>query len=321
MRLEQRQINLGLFGLIAVGAAATAITYGIAGDMLTAAFAVFGCLLFFALLFVYWRGWEYARPLGVIGVTLIVMFGLPEPYVSQEQSFALLVPAMVALILTGPAWVLGSSTAAFITQILRAGGGVYTEPQAFVLYIMVVGGLILSRIAHDNAQRLSDALALAAKEQERAEEALRVAHAQAAEIEQRAAQQQKLLELVSVLETPAVAIADGVLLAPIVGTLDSRRAQELTSRLLSTVSDHRTRLVIIDLLGVAVVDSGVVQALLHTAQALRLLGCAVTITGVTPAVADTLVRIDTDLNGLAIARAPQEALERFYRESGDSIVR
>ena len=59
----------------------------------------------------------------------------------------------------------------------------------------------------------------------------------------------------SVLETPVIAIAEGVLLAPIVGHLDSRRAGQMTKRLLDAVYAQRARAVIIDIAGVPLVDT------------------------------------------------------------------
>lgn len=101
-----------------------------------------------------------------------------------------------------------------------------------------------------------------------------------------------------------------MLLAPIVGALDTRRAQALTSRLLHDVNDQRTHRVILDIAGVTAVDTQVAQSLLQTAQALRLLGCQVTITGITAAVAATLTYLDIALSGVATARSPEEVLVR-----------
>ena len=80
-----------------------------------------------------------------------------------------------------------------------------------------------------------------------------------------------MIQLVSDLETPAIAIADGVLLAPVVGNLDARRAQALNKRLLETVAHRRTRLVILDIAGVTHVDTSVAQSMVQVAQGLRLI--------------------------------------------------
>jgi anti-anti-sigma regulatory factor len=102
-----------------------------------------------------------------------------------------------------------------------------------------------------------------------------------------------------------------VLLAPIVGVIDSRRAQALTERLLTDAQYQQADTVILDLAGVALVDTQVAQALMQTTQALRLLGCGVVITGISAEIATTLTRLDFDLRGIRMARSPQEVLERL----------
>jgi anti-anti-sigma regulatory factor len=121
-------------------------------------------------------------------------------------------------------------------------------------------------------------------------------------------EQRRLLELIATLEIPAVVLADNVLLAPIVGHLDSRRAKMLTARLLDEVHQRRARLVILDITGVQEVDTMVAKALLDTAQALRLLGCQVMLSGVSASTAMTLVHQGVLLEGVRTVRSPQEAL-------------
>lgn len=120
--------------------------------------------------------------------------------------------------------------------------------------------------------------------------------------------EQQLRDLVATLETPTVALSNGILLAPIVGAVDSRRAQGLMKRLLQAVQEQRTRTVVVDITGVSTVDTQVAEALVHTAQALRLLGCSVILTGVTPHVAQSLVYLGIELGYIRTARSPQEIL-------------
>jgi rsbT co-antagonist protein RsbR len=123
-------------------------------------------------------------------------------------------------------------------------------------------------------------------------------------------QQRRLLDLVATLETPTITVADGVLLAPIVGALDSQRAQALTGKLLQAVNNQRTRRVILDIAGVGMVDTAVARSLLDTTRALRLLGCEVCVTGISPAVAITMTQLGLTLTGVTTARSPQEALSQ-----------
>lgn len=103
-------------------------------------------------------------------------------------------------------------------------------------------------------------------------------------------------------------LADGVLLAPLVGRIDSQRAEEILSRLLVAAANGRARLIILEIAGVPTVDAQVATALLRTAQALRLLGCRVAFTGITPEVAMILADLDLYLDEVITARSPQEIL-------------
>jgi anti-anti-sigma regulatory factor len=108
-----------------------------------------------------------------------------------------------------------------------------------------------------------------------------------------------------------------VVLAPVVGHLDSRRAKALTARLLQEVSEQRAQLVVIDIAGVSAVDTEVAQALLRASQAVRLLGCRVIITGISASIATTLTHIGINLGEVATARTPQEALAKFVNVTVD----
>jgi rsbT co-antagonist protein RsbR len=121
-------------------------------------------------------------------------------------------------------------------------------------------------------------------------------------------QQSQLLNLVATLETPAVQIAEGVLLVPVIGHIDSRRAQSLTSRLLEQVYTQRARYAILDVAGVAVMDTTVAHAVLNTMRAIRLLGCAVILSGISAEVAMALTHLGVNLNEMSTVRSPQEAL-------------
>ncbi len=133
------------------------------------------------------------------------------------------------------------------------------------------------------------------------------------QLQQQLASERELLNLVSALETPVVSLAEGILLAPIVGHIDSRRADTLRARLLEAVHANRTRLMILDITGVATVDTSVAQALMMTIQALRLLGCRVVVSGISATVAMTLTHLGIDMSNVETVRSPEEALERASR--------
>jgi anti-anti-sigma factor len=266
-----------------------------------------------ALFIAYWRGWEQARYTMVLFVTIAVVVvsnPLPtQPAAAAEVAMQLIVPPVLALVVAGPAWVVGSAVVTLAGLLIKAGGaGFLTEPFLLTIYVVIVCGLVLSRVAVDNIQRLAAANRQIEAERARAEAERARAEQQATELAHRNAEQQRLLDLVATLETPIITLAEGVVLAPIVGTLDPRRAQALMTRLLETVSTRRVRRVILDVAGVTVMDSAVAQALLKTIQALQLLGCTVALTGISAPVALTMGHLNLDLAGVTTVHSPQDAL-------------
>jgi rsbT co-antagonist protein RsbR len=83
---------------------------------------------------------------------------------------------------------------------------------------------------------------------------------------------------------------------PLIGTIDSGRAQQVMETLLEGVSAHQAELAILDITGVSLVDTQVAQALVRAAQAVRLLGARVMLTGIQPQIAQTLVHLGVDLS-------------------------
>ncbi|HSO00541.1 MAG TPA: PAS domain-containing protein [Candidatus Nanopelagicales bacterium] len=98
------------------------------------------------------------------------------------------------------------------------------------------------------------------------------------------------------LSSPLMPIAAGVLAMPLIGTIDSVRAKEILEALLEGIARQQARTAILDITGVRVVDTQVANALVESARAARLLGAEVLLTGVSPAIAQTLVGLNLDLS-------------------------
>ncbi|MEF3273353.1 MAG: STAS domain-containing protein [Chloroflexus sp.] len=265
----------------------------------------------------YWRGWDDARFFATAGVSLVVAGGMPI----SQQNIVLFTPIAFAVALTNVQWVAGVGIA-IITVLLGRDAlndgmlnSVYADPAVLASYVVQVAAFAAARFALDRARMEAERNAAQA-EAARNEIAERVQaiERQRQELAEQNRQQQELLELVGQLETPAVRIADGVLLAPLVGSIDSRRASRITSRLLEVVHERRVNLVIIDVAGVPIVDTAVANALTQTVRALRLLGCKVILTGIAAQVALTLTHIGIELRELDVAASPQEALQRWMSE-------
>jgi PAS domain S-box-containing protein len=108
-------------------------------------------------------------------------------------------------------------------------------------------------------------------------------------------QNQEILEMAAV---PVVQIWDGIVLVPLIGTLDSQRTQQLMERVLNRVTETNSPVALLDITGVPSVDTQTAQHLIETTAAVRLLGAEVILTGVRPAIAQTLVHLGIDLSNV-----------------------
>jgi PAS domain S-box-containing protein len=100
------------------------------------------------------------------------------------------------------------------------------------------------------------------------------------------------------LSTPVLQIADRIVLAPLIGVLDSQRTQRFTEVLLDKIVDSKSDVVIIDITGVPNIDTQTAQHIIETTSAVRLLGCETVLTGIQPAIAQTLVQLGIDLSAM-----------------------
>ena len=105
-----------------------------------------------------------------------------------------------------------------------------------------------------------------------------------------AAQQQVIQDL----STPVIPVMQGIIVMPLVGNIDSMRARDITRSLLAGISQHRARIVIIDVTGVSLMDTGIVDRLNKTIQAAQLKGAQAIVTGISDAIAESIVDLGID---------------------------
>ena len=98
------------------------------------------------------------------------------------------------------------------------------------------------------------------------------------------------------LSTPVLQLRERLLILPIIGVIDSMRAKQLTDGMLRSIRDNRARIVVMDITGVAAVDSKVANHLIQAVAAARLMGANVIVTGVSADVAQSLVALGVDLS-------------------------
>jgi rsbT co-antagonist protein RsbR len=104
-------------------------------------------------------------------------------------------------------------------------------------------------------------------------------------------------------------LREGLLLIPVVGTLDSHRARSLTVELLEGIREHRAQVVVLDITGVAGVDSAVANHLIQSMSAARLMGAASVLTGISAEVAQALVKIGVSGQQLNTAGDLQQGIK------------
>ncbi|GIW00997.1 STAS domain-containing protein [Roseiflexus sp.] len=321
--MTQRQVVFALLALQLIGTILLVIGQAIRNiNDIIVPLGIATTLIIIGVLWAYWRGWEQAGIVDIIIVTIAVGIGTPDMLVRPYQGLIVLVPMALAQILGGPRWILISMFGVLAILTVRAGpeAGYMTaytgDLRTIAIFAFIVLSMALSRIIADTAIRGANANA------QRAEEARARADAQAKTLEEQTQvlqeqnrRQQQLLDLVAQLETPAIMLAEGVLLAPVVGPIDDRRAEAFVGRLLEVASAQHAQLVVIDIAGASNVDERAASLLGRAVQALRLIGCRVAISGISADLARTLVASGVSFDGIPTVRTPREALEG-YRSVG-----
>ncbi|QDQ25580.1 STAS domain-containing protein [Chitinimonas arctica] len=130
-------------------------------------------------------------------------------------------------------------------------------------------------------------------------------------------QQQELLEL----STPVIKLWDGVLAVPIIGTLDSGRTQLVMESLLQRLVETGSELAIVDITGVPTVDTLVAQHLIKTVTAIRLMGADCIISGIRPQIAQTIVHLGIELQGITTKATLADALGLALKATGHLVTR
>ena len=118
------------------------------------------------------------------------------------------------------------------------------------------------------------------------------------------------------MSTPVTAIWDRILMLPIVGIIDSRRSQEIMTSMLEKIADTRSKVIILDISGVAVVDTAVANHLIKITKATSLMGCDCIVSGVSPAIARTIVELGIDVASIRTTATLRDALSQAFDATG-----
>lgn len=177
----------------------------------------------------------------------------------------------------------------------RMGNPALITSLALFLSLGVVS-VVVSRMARNVGNEIEHATA----ERERALSELQAALAEVRERD----------ETIRRLSTPLVEIAEGVVMLPLIGTVDSDRAKQVTDTILGHLEKTKNRVALIDLSGIAAIDTKTANYILHTVRSVKLMGSDVIITGIRPDVATTIVSLGIDLSEITTRSTLREGLEQ-----------
>lgn len=127
-------------------------------------------------------------------------------------------------------------------------------------------------------------------------------------------------EAIRELSTPVLQLRDRLLLLPIIGVIDTHRARLITESLLEAIRMNRARMVVMDITGVATIDSRVANHILQTVTAARLMGTKVIVTGISAPVAQSLVSLGIELGGLDTVSDLQGGIELAESNLGYRVL-
>lgn len=123
-------------------------------------------------------------------------------------------------------------------------------------------------------------------------------------------------QAVIAMSTPVTEIWDGILLLPIVGIVDSKRSEEIMSVVLESISRTKAKEFILDISGVGLMDTAVINYLISVIKAAGLMGCNATISGISPAVSKTIIQLGVDTTGIRSTGTMMDALKIAFKSQG-----
>lgn len=115
------------------------------------------------------------------------------------------------------------------------------------------------------------------------------------------------------MSTPTIELWDGVLVLPVVGVVDSMRAQHMMDSMLNKIAETYSKVIIMDIQGVAAVDTAVANHLIKITKATKLMGCECILSGITPAVAQTIIQLGINMDTVKTKSTLSDALAEAFK--------
>ncbi len=248
-----------------------------------------------------------------------VLIALPLDSLTKPIALVYVLPMLVG------GWVVSSSAVLFsgaISTIILGGRLLFQnhnldiQPAVVIVILSIITGLLWIILRDLEVSLAKSYEATEQAELLRAEATDQYSKATAAteDLLKAYAQQHDLLETIQALETPIMPLNEILLIVPVIGHIDTTRAQAISDRVLNEVHNRRSSFVIIDISGVAVVDTHVAQHIINLTLALKLLGASVIVTGITPGIAETMARLDISFGEAETAGSLSEGYARLSQK-------
>jgi len=125
-------------------------------------------------------------------------------------------------------------------------------------------------------------------------------------------QQRALMEL----SVPIVKVWDRILMIPLIGILDSSRTQLVMETLLTAIEETQSKVAILDISGIPIVDTLVAKHLLRTVAATKLMGAVCIITGIRSKISQTMIQLGIDLSSVTTRTTMADGLKVAFQLTG-----
>jgi rsbT co-antagonist protein RsbR len=269
-----------------------------------------------------YRGWIRAG--GIMLSTMIfvavALSSTPDSILHGPAGTTFVFPILIAGLVLGANAVLifGALGIAAIAATPAISGLAWDSTTSLILAIVLLSTILLWVTINLLERNLRDA----ERQRQSAEAAEARSTASAASLqqtlsnlEQRTFEITRLYETVNNLEIPVIPLMDGVIVAPLVGHLDSQRMERLADRVLETIHMQRVKLILIDITGVPVFDTAVAQRLASLTKAVQLIGANVILTGIRVETALTITSLGITFDSIQTFGRLQQGIEQVLAGS------
>lgn len=122
-------------------------------------------------------------------------------------------------------------------------------------------------------------------------------------------------------DMPILKIAEEILMVPLIGTIDSVKSQKILESILFSIKELESKVIVIDIAGITVVDSSVAAHLIKIAKATKLMGCKSIVSGISPNIAQNIVNLGVDTSDIETTNTLKDSMVKAYNYIGFELVK